>query len=397
MTGCILPSMPRRPTAGRIYRPKYRTRDGSTVEAQVWWIGYSSAGKEIRESSKSTDWDEADRLLKRKLGEVATGKLAGAGPERIRMGALFDEFLRDYAANHRKSLYISKQRLERHLRKPFGELRAAQVTTARVRAYVEMRCAAGAAHATINRELAILRRSFQLALDAEQVARAPRIKGLRETNVREGFLERDGYVRLRQELPGYLRLALVVGYHLGCRKGEMLQLRPEDVDLTPDGKAGTIRFRSSTTKNDQAKVVPIYDEMGPWLEMALEEIRQKFPSCRYLFHNEGRQIQSFRKAWAAATKRAGVKGLLFHDLRRSAVRNLELAGVPRKVAMEITGHKTEAVYRRYFIVTKQDVMAAGRRMERYLAAGRLEESRKVPRKVVQSEGAREAEEVERIV
>jgi hypothetical protein len=62
----------------------------------------------------------------------------------------------------------------------------------------------------------------------------------------------------------------------------------------------------------------------------------------------------------------GMPGLLFHDLRRSAVRNMERAGIPRKVAMEISGHRTESVYRRYDIVSRRDLMIAGDKLERYL-------------------------------
>jgi len=168
---CIISAMARRPSAGRIFRPKYHRGDDSIAESQVWWIGYYSGNgcKEHRESSKSTDWNDANRLLRRRLGEIAAGKPAGAGPERIHMAVLFDEFIRDYAANKRKSLYETKLRLDRHLRPFFSQLRAAEVTTARVRSYVESRQSAGASNATINRELAILRRGFQLALDAEQV------------------------------------------------------------------------------------------------------------------------------------------------------------------------------------------------------------------------------------
>ena len=67
--------------------------------------------------------------------------------------------------------------------------------------------------------------------------------------------------------------------------------------------------------------------------------------------------------WIAACKAAGLPGVLIHDLRRSAVRNMEQAGVPRSVATKLTGHKTEAVYRRYAIVSDADLAAAARRIE----------------------------------
>jgi integrase len=85
---------------------------------------------------------------------------------------------------------------------------------------------------------------------------------------------------------------------------------------------------------------------------------------RWVFHREGAAIRNFRGAWRTACKRAGVPGRLFHDLRRTAVRNLERAGVPRSVAMKLTGHKTEAIYRRYAIVSEADLADAVLRLDR---------------------------------
>jgi len=86
-----------------------------------------------------------------------------------------------------------------------------------------------------------------------------------------------------------------------------------------------------------------------------------------LFRRTRSQIGTFRKAWASACKRAGVPGLLFHDLRRSAAMNMDRAGVPRRVIMQITGHKTEAMFLRYRIVNHQDLRDASHRMEEYLS------------------------------
>ena len=72
--------------------------------------------------------------------------------------------------------------------------------------------------------------------------------------------------------------------------------------------------------------------------------------CPFVFHRNGERIRYFRAAWANACKAAGCPGALVHDMRRSAVRTFERAGVPRSVAMSIVGHKTESIYRRYAIV-----------------------------------------------
>ena len=77
-----------------------------------------------------------------------------------------------------------------------------------------------------------------------------------------------------------------------------------------------------------------------------------------MFHHNGEPIRDFRTAWKTACPNAGLPGRIPHDFRRTAVRNLERAGVSRSVAMKMTGHKTEAVYRRYAIVSEQDLREA---------------------------------------
>ena len=86
----------------------------------------------------------------------------------------------------------------------------------------------------------------------------------------------------------------------------------------------------------------------------------------YLFphltgRHRGHRVGGFGKTWATCT-RAGVPGRLLHDLRRTAVRNMERQGVPRSVATKLTGHKTESVYRRYAIVSDADLREAARRL-----------------------------------
>jgi integrase len=213
--------------------------------------------------------------------------------------------------------------------------------------------------------MALLRRAFRLGVQATprkvNPAALPSFPMLPENNVRQGFLLPDQYGRLLEELPPELRPLLVVGYHVGCRRGELLPMRKEQVDL----QAKQITLYPGTTKNSEGRTLPIYGEMLPVLTEQMQALKE-FPKCRWLFHRNGRRIRSFRASWRLACERAGLPGLLFHDLRRSAVRNMRRAGISEKIARAISGHKTREVFDRYDIVDTADLEQAGAKLEEFL-------------------------------
>jgi len=94
---------------------------------------------------------------------------------------------------------------------------------------------------------------------------------------------------------------------------------------------------------------------------------ERNPNTEFVFMRNGQRIGSFYKAWKSACKQAGVHGLLFHDFRRTGIRNLVRAGVPERVAMAISGHKTRAIFERYNIVSGRDLKDAANKLESYLA------------------------------
>ncbi len=160
---------------GSVYQRTKKLSDGLTQVLSTWWIQYSRNGQVFRESSKSEKRSDAERLLKKRVGEIATGKFAGLGAERVRLSDLFQDVIEDYQASERKTLDDLRSRLKNHIEPFFGDVRAANFSTQSVKRYVTARRADDAQNATINRELAILRRAFSLGAkcDPPKVARVP--------------------------------------------------------------------------------------------------------------------------------------------------------------------------------------------------------------------------------
>ena len=366
---------------GELRRPWYTTPSGERKQSKVWWVRYYRNGRRHEESSHSTKKGDAERLLKQREGAVANGEPVSAAVGRLRFDAAVEDVLTDYRTNGKRSAGHVERRIRLHLAPFFGGRRMAAITTADVRTYTAQRQGAGAPNATINRELAILKRAFRLAEQAGTVMHRPHIPMLREDNVRQGFFERDEFEAVREHLPPELRGVVTFAYLTGWRvPSEVLTLEWGQVDR----HAKTVRLEPGTTKNSEGRTLP-YDllpELVEVIEAAWSE-RQRLAGlgtiCPYVFHRAGQPIRSYRKAWATACERAGVPGRLMHDFRRTAVRNLVRAGVPDTVAMKVTGHKTRSVFDRYNVTSEADVReavgklatAAGKEKGKSAHAGRV--------------------------
>ncbi|MBM3760935.1 MAG: site-specific integrase [Acidobacteria bacterium] len=305
----------------------------------------------------------ADMLTKRSLGPQLIDI------DRVLVSELLDDLERDYRLNGKDAKWCN-EKCRLHLRPFFGAMRAARVTSATIANYCDTRLEAGAALATINRELSLLKRSFNLAARATpaKVHAVPHIKLFRESNIRVGFFEHGEYLAMRAALPDHLKPVLVVGYYTGCRRGEILSMRWEQVDLM----AGCIRLEVNTTKNGEARVIHLAPEALEVLKLQRERTLQAHPGCPWVFHYNGDKLDWFYKSWNEACKRAGLVDeggkptKLFHDLRRSAVRNLVRAGTPESVAMRISGHKSRSVFERYNVVSEADIRQGAARLAEYL-------------------------------
>jgi len=354
--------------------------------SSVWWIKYYRNGKPYRETTHTKDESKARGFLKRRLAEIITGSFCGPRAERIRVDELAQDFLRDYRINGRKSLPDAEARWRLHLEPFFGNLRAVEVSSDLVARYVDSRQQQGAENATINRELACLKRMYHLAqrMTPPKVYRMPVFPKLREDNIRKGFLEDSAYSKLANDCPElWFRTLLELARTYGWRKGELLRMRVKEVDLL----ARTLRLEPGTTKNRDGREVTMTELVYLLLSRC---VAGKRPDDFVLTREDGTPVRDFRKTWWNSCVRAGIgrmiccrcsqpvsgkkceacdlddlkyEGLIFHDLRRTAARNLRRAGVAEGVIQKIGGWRTRSVFERYAIVTQTDIADAMNKLQ----------------------------------
>jgi integrase len=347
------------------------TQNGSLYQrGNVWWIKYYRNGIPMRESSGSDKESIAKSLLRSRLGDIEHGVPVTPKTNRVTFEELAADVVNDYKTNGHKSLDDVQRTFEMHLRPVFGDWRASNITTTKVREYVLARQDKGASNATINRELSALKRAFTLGMQAGKLTYRPHIPMLKENNIRKGFFEPAQFEALRAKLPAVLQPVVIFLYITGWRLSEALGLEWRQVDFT----AGRVRLDAGTTKNGEAREFPFTAELRELLAQQREYVRQvereRATICKQVFiRPDGTPIKGFRKAWLRASRDAGCPGMIRHDFRRTAVRNLVRAGIPERVAMQMTGHKTRSVFERYNIVSDGDLSEAARKLD--LAANKL--------------------------
>lgn len=335
---------------GRIFLPK-----GSSI----YWLQYYQNGVKHRESSETSDRKAALDQLKLRIAEVITGKATGLSPKKAKISELAEDFLRDYRINGKSSLPDAETRWRLHLEPFFGRLKAPQLTSVLLNKYVDQRQQQRASNATINRELAALKRMFRLGHQATppKVYYIPHFPKLEEDNVRQGFLEDEQYAKLLSYCPQLWFQAIVeIGKTYGWRIGELLKLKVDQVNLV----LRTIRLHPGRTKNKKGREVKMTNRVHELLTLCVEG---KSSDAAVFTRPNGKAVKHFTKLWQNACEFAGVPNLLFHDLRRTAARNFRNAGVAEGVIMKIGGWKTRSVFERYAIVSQADVEDALDKLE----------------------------------
>jgi integrase len=365
------------------------------------WIKYTQHGRTIRESTETDNMVEARRMLRNREGLVAKGLPVTPDVGRVTFDEAVADLLNDYALNQRKSTDDTRRRIEKHIRPFFGNRRMISITTADLRAFVAKRQKDGVvvrrrragkvppgedaivevwlpvSAAELNRELTTLKRMFSLAVQAAKLHYKPHFPMLRENNVRKGFFERDQYLAVLKHLPEAMRPIVTFAYVTGWRiNSEVLPLQWRQVDLA----AGEVRLDPGTTKNGEGRVFYLTPELQALLQAQrdrADEIQRDLSMIvqHVFFHQpamkdgslgmragKGISGHGFYQAWRRARSKAGCPGSIPHDFRRTAIRSMVRAGIPERVAMALSGHKTRSVFDRYNIVSDGDLRAATARL-----------------------------------
>jgi integrase len=358
------------------------------------WCAYYLRGTEYRESTGTADRVKALKFLKRRLKEVGAdqiGKATFVGPqqERMKVDSLLDALEEDYKLRGKDSPQFRSHL--KHIREYFGAWRAVEVSAEAVDKYISGRQEAGYAPASINRSTQLLAQAFTLAVDRKHLSTAPQIRHLSEKgNARQGFFADADFRALSEKLPANLRDFVHFAYLTGWRKGEIASLRWSDVE------GDVVRLRGVNAKNGDARTITLSGDLALLIKRREAErpveIGDSLLLSSYVFHRKGKPVGDFGKVWDTACVAAGLgrfvcdrcdqtvnghwckgcrtetryTGRIFHDFRRTAVRNMVRAGVPERVAMTISGHKTRSIFDRYNIVNEADLRDAMLRTQSFL-------------------------------
>lgn len=362
------------------------------LRGNIWHVVWRWRGKQRSRSTKVLhngrfrgDEPLPPAAAKRELRKVENSLDQGHTYETKTLWDLLDLVKKEYEIAGFASLPSLNSRIQ-HLKDWFGYLRADRIVETDLLEYADFRrkCDRSASNSTINRELEVLRKALGIAKLSHQI----KIKKLPPPTPRQGFFDDAKVAALCRALPEYLRAPVMFGYYTGWRREEVFGLEVKDVDF----QVGEIR--TWDTKNGRARVFPM--DAVPGLRALLEAATSTkvilnvgvaetnrtsvnpsgmaavmtYVFFRRLKKSVRHRIVEFRKAWATACRKAGCPGMLFHDLRRSAARNLELVGWPRSLIMEWMGHETEAMFHRYRIVSAADREIVSKRLaEAKKAAG----------------------------
>jgi len=318
---------------------------------------YYKDGRAVIESTGEESETKARRKLDRFITALAQGDWLSPQQRAIPFKELWDKLSEDFKINGQDVKRLEYQ--WKRIGPEFGHLKANQITTDKLNAYILQHREAGLENATLNRDMASMKRAFTLAYKCtpRKIHTMPVFpKRLTEAAPRKGFVEQPTFDKLTKAAESlWMRSLLATAYAFGFRKSELLEMKVAQVNLIDK----TITLYRGETKSGEPRLVAMTQDVY----LLLTECVRGKDQDDFVFTRDGERVKDMRDAWEKLTTAAGCPELLLHDLRRSAVRNMIRRGIPERVAMQISGHKTRSVFDRYNIVSQNDLVEAARKIE----------------------------------
>ena len=299
---------------------------------------------------------QAKKILAKYMQDMLAGKYLAEDKPEVTFNEAADSFLA-YSQARRRS-YLNDCQMVRRLKSYFGEKPLRSLNPDIVEGYLTQRRKIGnvalggkaLSNSTLNREIGILkgivnRAIFNGLLEKNTIQG---VRGFKEA-VRDRVLLDEEFEALLGKCSPRLKAIVQLAYWTGMRRGEILGLRWEQVDL----QNKVINLEAADTKTQEKREVPLTEELVGTLQQVPRTL-----GLPYVFAHRGKRIKNIKTAFRKAIRLAGIKEFRFHDLRHCAVTNLRKAGVNDSVIMSISGHKTYAMFKRYNKIDRRDRLEA---------------------------------------
>jgi len=321
-----------------------------------WWVDYTDArtGRRVRRCVSPSKAEAEDVLAKIRAETVERGFFE----PRKELRVLFEEFAEEYLAwaKANKRSYPQDARIVRYLGGTFNGKLLSEITPVMVERY-KLKRSQEFRYKTrqlvkpreVNYHLAILKALFNKAIRWGKATANPvkGVKFLKENNARTRYLDNKEIAALLAACTGsprmeHLKSLVTVALNTGMRLGEILALKWTDIDYAK----GLIHIRMS--KSGEGRTVPMNDAVRDALRSCVSIAQVVTPGDSFVFcHGNGKRRLSFRGAFQAALRKAGIRDFRFHDLRHTFASHLASNGVDILVLKELLGHKTLAMTMRY--------------------------------------------------
>ena len=355
-----------------------------SARSQIW-LRVSHNGLVKSYPSGTAEWKKALQVRDKIKAELIKGTRKADVNRAVLIGELLDDYVADlqrkasnrgaYGTGH---AYKTESAINKHIRPFFGAIKAAALTTKHLNAYQDKRISEyrtvgksnGSWVIALNREFAYLRRAFRLGMEAtpKKVSSYPRFPidaKAEKLRARKGIINAEQFRLLMEHAPDHFRPVLPFVTYGGARSKELKFIRREQLDW----ENRLIHLRDGETKEGPGRDVPIVDVAVEPLKLWMDYSSKFFPRCEWVFHYQGKQTVSWKRAWDSTCRRAGLvepqlnadgtpklgkngKPIMrhlinFHDSRRTAITVQGRAGVTEADSQRVTGHRTVEVHRRY--------------------------------------------------